>query len=228
MRRFTFNTLKTNMFLLIAMATMAMVSSPSQAAVITGVYNFDNVSPTSRNAIKTIASQPVNATFSNVTLDDLFELGGSSTEALRQNQLAFTKGDENPVFDYVEWALTAAPGFLIQVDSVSFSLEMLGGTARDVILQVSTDGFTSVADSVVVVDRTGDGPLSLTVDESLSAGPASTLSFRIGINNVGRNNGKHAIDTLTTNAQVIPEPTSIMLLLLAGAALCLRTRDALH
>ena len=133
---------------------------------------------------------------------------------------------------YIEFTLTAATGFLLNLDNITFDISQSNRGVQDYAIRTSVDSFaTNIGFSDQGIPRSGT-LAARTIDFSDPAFDAlSTITIRLVLDNRrlnGDGDSNVFIDNLTANGNilvdpsVIPEPSTAALLALAGLALFAR------
>ena len=128
---------------------------------------------------------------------------------------------------YYQFTLTPESGYQMTLDSITFDVARGGGsTPRGYVLRSSVDNYTAdLSAGDLLTARPTYTPVSVTLGPNFS-GVTSPVSFRF-YNYAPAAGNSIDYDNIIVNGTlgVVPEPSSIALLLLGGASLCFCRRN---
>ncbi|MCB1095315.1 MAG: PEP-CTERM sorting domain-containing protein [Verrucomicrobiales bacterium] len=186
------------------------------------------VSSAAANAIAGIAVSDLTHN-GNVTLSTAVAPGGVGTAVAGELNLKnFDAGGDGVNDNYLAFSITANPGMILNVDTISVNLWRNGGGAPNgVAFDVSVDGGAFAPyDSVKDAGGTGlEAAAAHTFTQSIAG--ANTVDIRFTPRNAGAGStGNLHISGLSVSGDVaaVPEPSTALLVIIGACAACVGRR----
>ncbi len=199
---------------LVALASLTLFAGNARAAVL-GTYDFDGTGNTGDNSAPTAA---------NVTFGSFSRAGVNAPGVNDQfGSSGWTIGGTRDVNEYVQFVVTPAAGFSLNVEQMSFQVQRLdsvGGllgaapTSGQVSIFKNSDLVNAMATQTFTPSTTLSSVAFNFTDFNSGVGQGVTVRFygwnaTAGI--FGLNFGQLNFDSLAFSATVVPEPVNVAL-----------------
>jgi len=136
-----------------------------------------------------------------------------------------TAGPWNTSFSFIPSQDLNLTSFDISSYSISGGGAHQFGAENEYTWTLGIDTLTPFSGSDTVMEATGDGPASFSIDLSgVTLTSGTTYTFNLEVSSLETQGNNIALNSLTLNGNTIPEPSSTALIGLAGLGLLIRRR----